>query len=201
HDLGASLAGGRRAVWCRAAVVDAVAVLELVDVAAELELHRPGQDDEQLLRIAVGIGLGSRRAARIELSCERLEMLQRPRRQEQLPAEDPERERWTLGPPQHPRPRRAARLEQVRDRDAEGIRDAAERGDTGARAAALDLAQEALADARTVGNRLERRAPQRADVAEPLADVDFGTDVGRARRHPDLLRPRRRKTEATLWSR
>src|SRR5262249_11435609 len=121
HDLGGFPADIRHAVRRRAAVVDAVAVPELVDVTAELELPPSRQDDEQLLRVPVRVRLRPCRAAWVELSGEHLEMLERPRRQQELASEDSERERRTLVAAQHPRPGRTARLEQVRDRDAERV--------------------------------------------------------------------------------
>src|SRR5437588_719101 len=84
------------------------------------------------------------------------------------------------------------------DVPAELARDPAQGRDARARPPALDLAQEALADAGALRDRSQRGAPQSADVPQALADVHFGNGVGRARRHPDPLRPRRRKTEATL---
>src|SRR2546421_4107483 len=57
HHLCKLLAGVRDAVGCRAAVVDAVAALELEELAAELQLHGPGDDDEELLGVPVRVGL------------------------------------------------------------------------------------------------------------------------------------------------
>ena len=70
----------------------------------------------------------------------------------------------------------------------EGTRDATEGCDAGAGATALDLAQEALADPRPVGDRLERGSPVPANVAQALAHVDFSGCLGRARGHAELLR-------------
>src|SRR5262249_51957100 len=93
---------------------------------------------------------------------------------------------------------RAARLEQVRDTDAERARDSPERRDACTRLAALDLAQEALADTCAIGDRLQRGAAGTANRAQSFAHVDLGARFRRTRGHPSLLRPRRRKTEATL---
>src|SRR5205814_9354591 len=104
-------------------------------------------------------------------------------------------------PPAPPHPSRsghAVRLEQVGHRDAERLGHPPERFDAGARLAALDLAQETLAEPRARGNRPERAATEAAQFSEALTDVDLSGHVGGARRHSDLLRPRRRKTEATL---
>src|SRR5438105_208144 len=150
----------------RAAVVDAVAALELVDFPAELELDASGQHDEELFRIAVRVGLRAGRSTGIELAGEDLEMLQRPGGEQQLPAENPEGERGPLVAAEHARPRRPARLEQVRDAHAERARDPAQGGDARARPPALDLAQEALADAGALRDRSQRGAPQSADVPQ-----------------------------------
>jgi hypothetical protein len=142
----------------------------------------------------VGVRLGSGRPAGIELAGEHLEVQQRPRRQQELAPEDPEARATAARRCRSTAARRTVRLEQVGDADAERVRDPAQRRDARARAPALDLAEEALADAGAVGDRLQRGAPEAPDVAEALADVDLAANVGRARRHPDLLRPRRRKT-------
>jgi hypothetical protein len=122
-------------------------VLEVEDLASDLELDLPGEDDEELLRIAVGVRLMARRAADLELADEHLEALQRARRQEELAAEHAEGECGTLVAAKHTRPRHGVDLEQVGDRDAESVRDPAQRRDARTRLAALDLAQEALAEA------------------------------------------------------
>ena len=67
--------------------------------------------------------------------------------------------------------RRAVRLEEVGDVDAERRRDPLERRDARVRAAALDLAEEALGETGAVGDGLQRRAAQAPDRPEPLADV------------------------------
>src|SRR5438094_883755 len=85
--------------------------------------------------------------------------MQRTRREQQLAAEHAERERRSFVATENARTRRAARLEEVRDADAERARDAAERCDARAGLAPLDLAEEALADPCTVGDRLQRGAP------------------------------------------
>jgi hypothetical protein len=129
----------------------------------------------------VGVRLRARRAAGVELADEDLEVVQRARREQELAAEDPEGERGTLVTPEDAGRRRSARLEQVGDADAERARDAPEGGDAGACLAALDLAEEALADLRAVGDRLERRTPRAANRSQPFADVDLGDRFGRAR--------------------
>src|SRR5438132_3926407 len=55
HHFGPVPADVHDAMRCGASVVDAVAALELVEVAAELELHCPGQHDEHLFRVAVRV--------------------------------------------------------------------------------------------------------------------------------------------------
>src|SRR5258707_1258382 len=91
HDLGDVVAGIRDAVRDRAAVVDAVAGLELEMLVAELELHGAAKDDEELLGIAVCVLLRTGRALGIELADEDLEVMKRPRGQQQLPPENPKR--------------------------------------------------------------------------------------------------------------
>src|SRR5919198_269090 len=124
----------------RAAVVDAVAALEFEKLAVELELNVPGDDDEQLLGVAVGVGLGPSRPTDLQLAREDLEVMERSRREEHLPAEDSERKCRALVPPEHPRARPAVGLEQVGHRDAERAGDPPQRRNAGGRLAALDLA-------------------------------------------------------------
>src|SRR5207249_1869794 len=144
--------------------------VELEELAAKLELNGPREDDEQFFRVAVRVGLGSRRSADLELAHEDLEVMERLRRQQQLPAEDAERERRSLAPPEDSRPRQAGGLEQVGDRHAERVRDAPQRSDARARPAALDLAQEAFAEARALRNRPQRAPPKPAKRPKALAD-------------------------------
>jgi hypothetical protein len=164
-----------------ASVVDAVSAGELVHVAAELELDVSAQDDEQLFGVAVRVRLRARRAAHVELADEDFEVIQRPRREQQLAAEDAECERRAFVASKNAWPRWTAGLEQIRDADAERGRDPAERGDARAGLAAFDLTEKALADRRAVGNRLERGAPQATEGAKPLTDVDFRDCFRRAR--------------------
>ena len=137
---------------------------------------RPGQHDHQLLGVAVCVRLVARRAARIELGGEHLEVLERTRREQVLAGEVAKAERRSLLAPQHARIRaRGVRFEQVGDLHAERCSDARQRRDARARLSTLDLAQEALAQTRPVGNGLERRATQVADRPQPRADVDLGS--------------------------
>jgi hypothetical protein len=78
-------------MWCRTAVVDAVAARELVYLAAELELHFAVEHYQELFRVAVCVRLGPRRPAGIELADEDLEIAERTWSQEALRAEDAER--------------------------------------------------------------------------------------------------------------
>jgi hypothetical protein len=87
----------------------------------------------------------ARRAADLELSREDLEVVERFRRQRQLAAEDPEREGRPGVALEDPRAGNAVRSEEVGHRHAERVGDPPQRCDAGARASALDLAQEALA--------------------------------------------------------
>jgi hypothetical protein len=160
-----------------------------VHLTAELELHRPLQHDQKLLRVSVRVRLGSGRAALIELADEHLEVEKWPRRQQPLRAEDAERKGRTLLPAEDLRPWRTARVEEIGDAHTEGAGDAPQRGDARARATALDLAQEAFTDARAIGDRPKRRPAKAADVTEPLADVDFGGSFGRAGRNQISLDP------------
>ena len=164
-------------MWSRAAVVDAVAALELVELAAQLELDAPGEHDEELLGVSVRVGFRARRSSRIELADEHLEVMERARREQELPPENAERERRSFVATEHSRHGRPAWLEQVRNAHAERIGDAAERGDARARPAALDLAEEAFADTRAVRDRSERTAPQAAYGTKSLSDVDFANGV------------------------
>src|SRR5947207_3200871 len=125
----------------------------------------------------------ARRAAHLELADEHLEALQWARRQEELAAEHAEGECWALVAAQHPRAGHGVDLEQVGDRDTEGVGDPAQRCDARARLAALDLAQEALAETRTCRHGAKGAAARPTDRAKPLADVDLGGNVGGARWH------------------
>ena len=62
----------------------------------------------------------------------------------------------------------------------------AQRGDARARLPALDLAQEALAQPGSLGDRPQRRPAQVADRSQPLADVDLGGSLRRCRNRVDL---------------
>src|SRR4051794_34650256 len=139
------------------------------------------------------------RAAALELPREAPEMVQGAGGQEQLPAKDAERQGRPRVPPQNSRPRHAIRLEKVGHGDSQRLGHSPQRFDAGTRAAPLDLAQEALAEPRARGDRPERAATEAPQLPEALTDVDLSRHVGSARRHSDLLGPRRRKTEATLW--
>src|SRR5213076_2142190 len=77
HHLCEVLAGIRNAVRRRAAVVDAVAALELEELAAELELDTPRQYDEQLFGVPMGIRMLAGRATDLELAREDLEVAKR----------------------------------------------------------------------------------------------------------------------------
>src|SRR5438477_1497441 len=124
----------------------------------------------------MGIRMLAGRAADLELACEDLEVVKRRRRQEQLLAQDPERKGWPLVPPQHPRSGHAVRLEQVGHRDAERLGHPPERFDAGARPAALDLAQEALAEPRARGNRPEvQRRKRRSSLRRSPTSTSAGT--------------------------
>src|SRR4051812_27632445 len=183
HHFGELLADVRDSVRRRAAVVDAVASFELQELAAEVELDGSREDDEQLFRVAVCVGLLTGRPANLQLSHEDLEVMERPRRQQQLPAENSERKGRAVDPPQHAWARHAIGLEQVCHRDAQRVRDAPQGRDAGARPAALHLAQKAFAEPRARRDRPERAATEPAQLAEPLADVDLLGNVGRAQRH------------------
>src|SRR5439155_24683141 len=108
--------------------------------------HGSARQDEELRRAAVRVLLVARRPARLEFAGEDLEVPEWPRGQQHLPAENAERERLPLAAPQHRRAGRTVRLEEVGDRDPEPVGDPPQRRDAGARPAALDLAQEALAE-------------------------------------------------------
>ena len=139
-------------------------------------------------------GSASGRAADVELAGEDLEVVERPRGQQHLPPENPERETRPVCAPQHPRLRRPAALEEIRDADAEPVGDAAQGRDARARPAALDLAQEALAEPRALGDLAQRPPSGGADEPKPLADVDIVRHGWGARGQARLsLRPHRRK--------
>jgi hypothetical protein len=67
---------------------------------------------------------------------------------------------------------RTVAREDVRHLDPERRRDPLERRDADVRPAALDLAQEALAQARPLGHLAERLAPKLPDRAQAIPDVD-----------------------------
>ena len=179
----------RHAVRRGAPIVDAVASLQVVNVPAELELNVSRQHDQELFRISVRIRLCAGGPTDVELAHEHLEVMQWTRGEQLLRAQDPEPERRTIVSSEHLGPRRPARVEQVGDAHAEGTGDPSERRDARARAAALDLAQEALADAGALRDRPERRAPEAANVPQSLADVDFDSSFGRAGRDQISLDP------------
>ena len=60
--------------------MDAVARPELVDLGSELHVHRPFDDEQQLLGVAVRVGLVACRPAGAELADDHLQVLERPRR-------------------------------------------------------------------------------------------------------------------------
>ena len=75
--------------------------------------------------------------------------------------------------PEHARPpRRPVRLEEIGDVDAERRRDPLQRRDARVRAPALDLAQEALGELGTLGDRLQGRPAEAPDRPKALTDVD-----------------------------
>jgi hypothetical protein len=133
-----------------------------VDVAPELELDGPGEDDQELLGVPVGVRLRSGGTTLVELADEHLEVQQRAWREQSLGAENAEGQGRAIAAPKHLRLRGTARVEQVRDADAERAGDSPKRGNARTRAAALDLAQEALADARTLCDRPQRGAAEPA---------------------------------------
>ena len=142
---------------CRALVVDAVAGAELVDVCAELQVHRSVDDDEQLLGVAVRIRLVAGRAARLETRDDDLERMERLRCQERLAAELTPRDVLPGSAPEYAGLWRA-RGEEIGDGNAERGREPLERRDRRVRAPALELAHEALAQARRGGDLLQRLA-------------------------------------------
>src|SRR6266576_6067567 len=156
----------------RASVLDAVTGAEVVRVGAELKVHSSFDDDEQLLGIPVRVRLVPRRPAGVELGCDDLERMERLRRQECLATEAAPDEKLPRLPPQHARTRQALGREEIRDLDPERCRQPLERGHAGARAAALELTDEAFADAGRVCDVLQRAPAQDADCPEPLPEVD-----------------------------
>src|SRR4029078_13141307 len=121
HHFGDVVAEIRDAVWDRAAVVDAVARLELALLVAALELDRAANDDEELLGVAVRVLLRSGRALGGELADEDLEVMERVRAKNQLPPENPDRETRAVVAPQHPRSRGLGGLKEVGDHNAECV--------------------------------------------------------------------------------
>ena len=67
--------------------------------------------------------------------------------------------------------RRAVRLEEISNADAERRGDALEGCDARVRTSALDLAQEALREVGPVGDGLQGRPTKAPDSPEPLADI------------------------------
>jgi len=173
----------------RAAVVDAVARLQLVNVSAELELDISRQDDQELLRVPVRVWLLSGRAADVQVADEDLEVLQRAWGEQPLRTEDPEPKGRTIIATENPGLRRPARIEQVGDAHTERAGDPPERRDARAGSAPLDLAQKTFADPGALGDRSKRRAPKAPNVPQALADIDFGSSFGRAGRDQISLDP------------
>src|SRR6476661_872351 len=167
HHLCGLVARVRDAMGCRALVVDAVPGAELVDVGAELQVNVTLDHDQELLRVAVRVGLVSRRAAGFEQGDDDLERVERLRRQERLPAELAPGDELPRAAPEHAWLRRARR-EEVGDLDAEGGRESLQRRDRCVRATALQLAEEALADARRRGDLFQGLAPQLPDRPQSL---------------------------------
>ena len=160
-----------------------------MNVPTELELDISGQDNQELFRVPVRVWLLSGRAADVEVADEDLEVLQRAWREQPLRTQDPEPKGRTVIATENLGLRRPARIEQVGDADAEGTGDTPQGRDARARAPALDLAQEALADPGALGDRSKRRAPKAPNVPQSLADVDFGSSFGRAGRDQISLDP------------
>ncbi len=135
----------------------AVAGVEGDQLAVELELDAPADDVEQLLRVAVAVGLVAGRASGLELGDDDLEELERLRCQHRLPAE------------RSPGERTGAR----RARTIRGVAtpSAAKRSETSTPSASamrcsdcdrraglppLELAEEALAERRTCSDVAQR---------------------------------------------
>ena len=81
HHFRELLAGVRGAMRGRASVIDAITALQLEELAAELELDASGDDDEELLGVAVGVGLLSGGASDLQLTREDLQVMKRLRGQ------------------------------------------------------------------------------------------------------------------------
>src|SRR5579885_312505 len=75
------ISGVDNSMWHRTSVVDAVAHFELIHVSPQLQMNLAGQDEQQLLRVAVRVGLIARRSAHIERTHEHFEPLERTWRQ------------------------------------------------------------------------------------------------------------------------
>src|SRR4249919_1180274 len=131
----------------RAPVVDRVSDAKLEDLGSELEMNGPLEDDEQFLGVAVRVRLFAGRPPFIELSDDHLQVLERPRREHELPAERAEGERRSARALEHSRAAgRPVWLEEIGDIDPESRRDSLERGVTGVGTPSLDLAQEAFGE-------------------------------------------------------
>ena len=76
--------------------------LQVVQLLPEVELDRPLETDDELLRVSMRVRLLSRRAANIQLGDEHLEVLERSWSEQELPTELAERERWTAFAPENP---------------------------------------------------------------------------------------------------
>src|SRR6478752_5697282 len=156
----------------RASVLDAVAGAEVIDVCAELKVHLASDDDEQFLGIPMGVRLVPSGSAGIELRRDDLEGMERLRRQECLAPEASPDEQLPRLAAQHARTGQALRREEIRDLDPERGRQPLQGGNARARAAPLELTDEALADAGRCGDVLQRAPAQQTDRPEPLAEVD-----------------------------
>src|SRR4029079_9924089 len=109
--------------------------------------------------------------ARLEPRDDDLERVKRLRRQQGLAAELSPRDEVEPAAAQHARPR-GRRAEEVGHVDAERGRESLQRRDRRVRPPALELAEEALADAGRARDLLQRLAAQLPDRAQALAELD-----------------------------
>jgi hypothetical protein len=136
----------------------------------------------------VRIRLCSGRAAGLELGGDDLEGMERLRRQQCLAPEVTPDQRAPRLAAEDARPLDAVGGDQVRDLDPERRREPLEGDDAGARTASLHLADEALADARRLGDLLQRAPAELPHRPQVFAQVDrTAVDVTAVSTSPSLI--------------
>src|SRR4051794_14003624 len=101
HDFGYVVARVHDPVWDRASIEDAVSRTQLMHLVSEVELGRSAEAHDELFGVAVRVRLVCRRPADVQLSDEDFEILEGPRREQELAGEDAEGQRGPSLTSQH----------------------------------------------------------------------------------------------------